>query len=57
MATLRAYVGVARGPFLLLPPTLIASGAAAAAWQGRFSWLHTVLALIGLVALHIAVDG
>ena len=56
MATLKAYVGVARGPFLLLPPTLIASGAAAAAWNGHFSWLHTIVALIGLVALHISVD-
>ena len=56
MATVKAYVGVARGPFLLLPPTLIAAGAAAAAWDGHFSWLHTALALVGLVSLHIAVD-
>lgn len=56
MNTLQAYAGVARAPFLLLPPTLIASGAAAAAWDGHFSWLHSVVALIGLTALHIAVD-
>ena len=43
-------------PFLLLPPTLVASGAAAAAWDGHFSWLHTVLALVGLVVLHMAVN-
>jgi 1,4-dihydroxy-2-naphthoate octaprenyltransferase len=40
----------------MLPPTLVASGAAAAAWDDGFSWSRTVLALIGLVALHMAVD-
>ena len=40
----------------MLPPTLVASGAAAAAWDNGFSWSRTVLALIGLVALHMAVD-
>jgi 1,4-dihydroxy-2-naphthoate octaprenyltransferase len=48
--------GVARAPFLLLPPTLVASGAAAAAWSGHFLWIHTVVALVGLVALHMAVN-
>lgn len=56
MAELKAFAGVSRAPFLLLPPTLVASGAAAAAWDGHFSWLHTVLAAIGLVALHMAVN-
>ncbi|MEE4273390.1 MAG: prenyltransferase [Thermoanaerobaculales bacterium] len=56
MPGIKDYAGVARAPFLLLPPTLIASGAAAAAWDGAFSWLHTVMALIGLVALHMAVN-
>jgi 1,4-dihydroxy-2-naphthoate octaprenyltransferase len=56
MAELKAFAGVARAPFLLLPPTLIASGAAAAAWDGHFSWLHTLAALVGLVALHMAVN-
>jgi 1,4-dihydroxy-2-naphthoate octaprenyltransferase len=56
MADLRAFAGVARAPFLLLPPTLVASGAAAAAWTGHFSWLHSVVALIGLVALHMSVN-
>jgi len=55
-ADIKAYAGVARAPFLLLPPTLVASGAAAAAWNGSFSWLHTLLAVIGLVALHMAVN-
>ncbi len=56
MPSLRAYAGVARAPFLLLPPTLVASGAAAAAWDGAFSWPRTLLALVGLVALHMAVN-
>jgi 1,4-dihydroxy-2-naphthoate octaprenyltransferase len=56
MPTLKALAGVARVPFLLLPVTLVASGAAAAAYDGHFSWLHTVLALIGLVSLHVAVN-
>jgi 1,4-dihydroxy-2-naphthoate octaprenyltransferase len=54
--SLRAYAGVARAPFLLLPPTLVASGAAAAAWEGAFSWPRTLLAMVGLVALHMAVN-
>ena len=56
MPGIKEYASVARAPFLLLPPTLIASGAAAAAWDGAFSWLHTIVALVGLVALHMAVN-
>jgi len=56
MSALAAYASVARAPFLLLPPTLVASGAAAAAWNGSFSWSRTVLALVGLVSLHMAVN-
>ncbi len=55
-ADLRSFAGVARAPFLLLPPTLVASGAAAAAWDGSFSWSRTLLAAVGLVALHMAVN-
>ncbi|MDY7110496.1 MAG: prenyltransferase [Planctomycetota bacterium] len=53
-----ALLGISRGPFLLLPVTLIASGAAAAAWDdpGSLSWPATVLALIGLLGLHIGVN-
>jgi 1,4-dihydroxy-2-naphthoate octaprenyltransferase len=51
-----AYTSVARAPFLLLPPTLVAAGAAAAAWDGSFSWSRTALALVGLVSLHMAVN-
>jgi len=56
MAEIKDFAGVARAPFLLLPLTLVASGAAASAWDGHFSWLHTMLALIGLVVLHMAVN-
>jgi 1,4-dihydroxy-2-naphthoate octaprenyltransferase len=56
MSNLAAYAGVARAPFLLLPVTLVASGAAAAAYDDRAEVLATVLALIGLVALHAAVN-
>jgi 1,4-dihydroxy-2-naphthoate octaprenyltransferase len=53
-----SLLGISRGPFLLLPVTLIASGAAAAAWEfpGSLSWPATVLALIGLLGLHIGVN-
>ena len=56
MAGVREFASVARAPFLLLPPTLVAAGAAGAAWTGTFSWARTLLALIGLVALHMAVN-
>jgi len=56
MASLRPYAGVARAPFLLLPFTLIAAGAAASAYANGFSWQHTLVALLGLVSLHMAVN-
>jgi 1,4-dihydroxy-2-naphthoate octaprenyltransferase len=56
MADLKAYLGVARAPFLLLPVTLAASGAAAAAYEGHFSWSRSLLAFIGLLLLHAAVN-
>jgi 1,4-dihydroxy-2-naphthoate octaprenyltransferase len=56
MAGLKEFASVARAPFLLLPPTLVAAGAAAAAWDGSFSWARTLLAVIGLVSLHMAVN-
>lgn len=56
MAGFSEFANVARAPFLLLPLTLVASGAAAAGWDGAFSWARTVLALVGLVALHMAVN-
>ncbi len=56
MSNLKAWLGVARAPFLVLPVTLVAAGAAAAAYEGAFGWTPTLLALVGLVALHIAVN-
>lgn len=47
---------VARANFLLLPVALVAVGAGAAFREGRFSWSATLLALVGLVALHVAVN-
>jgi 1,4-dihydroxy-2-naphthoate octaprenyltransferase len=56
MAKIKHYLGVARAPFLALPITLIASGSAASAFDGAFSWSRTLVALVGLVSLHIAVN-
>ncbi len=56
MSNLKAYMGVARGPFLTLPMVLVAAGAAAAAYEGHFNLLHTIVALVGLTILHIAVN-
>jgi 1,4-dihydroxy-2-naphthoate octaprenyltransferase len=50
------YTGVARLPFLALPVTLVASGGAAQAWAGSFSWTRTILAMVGLVAMHVVVN-
>lgn len=56
MTPVGAWLGVARAPFLVLPLTLVASGAAAAAYDGRASWTASLLAAIGLVALHASVN-
>jgi 1,4-dihydroxy-2-naphthoate octaprenyltransferase len=56
MNGLAPWLGVARAPFLLLPVTLVAAGAAAAAYEGAFSWPRTILALVGLLLLHAAVN-
>jgi 1,4-dihydroxy-2-naphthoate polyprenyltransferase len=46
----------ARANFLTLSVTLVAAGAAAGAYEGSFLWSRTLLALVGLVALHAAVN-
>lgn len=56
MATFKAYAGMARAPFLLLPVTLVVCGAGAAAYEGTFHWGPTILALVGLLAVHAAVN-
>jgi len=47
---------VARAPFLLLPVALVVCGAGAAAHAGTLRWGRTALALVGLIALHAAVN-
>ncbi len=56
MANVKTYAGLARAPFLLLPVTLVICGAGAAAYEGMFHWGPTILALVGLVSVHIAVN-
>lgn len=56
MAGIQAYLGVARASFLTLPATLVLCGAGAAAHEGELYLEPTVLALVGLVALHMAVN-
>ncbi len=56
MNALAPWLGVARAPFLALPVTLVAAGAAAAAHDGAFGWVPTALALAGLLLLHAAVN-
>jgi len=56
MANLRTFARLARAPFLVLPVTLVLCGAGAAAFDGFMSWSRSLLALMGLVAAHIAVN-
>jgi 1,4-dihydroxy-2-naphthoate polyprenyltransferase len=53
---MRPLFRIARANFLTLPFTLVAAGAAAGAYEGSFRWSRTLLALVGLVALHAAVN-
>lgn len=54
--SLSAYAGVARAPFLLLPVTLVIAGTGAAASVGLVNWFRAALALVGMLAVHIAVN-
>ncbi len=56
MSKLPAYLGVIRAPFLLLPVTLVAAGAAAAAYDESVVASRALLALVGLMALHASVN-
>ena len=56
MPTIAALAGISRAPFLMLPVALVATATAAASCAGAFSPLYAALALVGLLALHIAVD-
>jgi len=53
---MKAFLGIARANFLLLPVTLVAVGAAAGAYDGAFDLINTLLALIGLTAMHVSVN-
>jgi 1,4-dihydroxy-2-naphthoate octaprenyltransferase len=54
--SVKAFLGISRAPFLLLPIVLVAAGGAASAVDGGFSWLHAVVCLVGLVAAHAGVN-
>jgi 1,4-dihydroxy-2-naphthoate octaprenyltransferase len=56
MTDLKTYAALARAPFLLLPVTLVICGAGAAAFEGEAYLGTTLLALVGLVAVHVAVN-
>ncbi len=56
MVQIKAILGVIRAPFLALPATLIVAGAGAAAFRGCWSWRNSLIALVGLAALHAAVN-
>jgi 1,4-dihydroxy-2-naphthoate octaprenyltransferase len=56
MTDLKTYAALARAPFLLLPVTLVVCGAGAAAYEDAAYWVPTLLALVGLVAVHVAVN-
>jgi 1,4-dihydroxy-2-naphthoate octaprenyltransferase len=53
---LEGLAGVARAPFLLLPVTLVAVGAGAGAYGGAYDAGRTLIALIGLIGAHVAVN-
>ncbi len=54
--SLSAYAGVARAPFLMLPVTLVIAGTGAAVHLGLANWFRAGLALVGMLAVHIAVN-
>jgi 1,4-dihydroxy-2-naphthoate polyprenyltransferase len=54
--SVRPYLGIARAPFLLLPVTLVAAGTGAAIFEGAPHWGRALIALVGLVSLHAAVN-
>ena len=57
MSKLSSYAGISRIPFLLLPVVLVATGTGAAAWSsGSLNTGRAILALFGLLALHVGVN-
>jgi 1,4-dihydroxy-2-naphthoate octaprenyltransferase len=57
MGQIADLLGPLRVPFLLLPPACVAAGAGAAYWRtGAVDWRSALLALLGGVAAHAAVN-
>ena len=54
--SLRALAGISRAPFLLLPVALIGTTTSIAYCTSTIQSIDVILALIGLLSLHIAVD-
>lgn len=55
--TIKDYLGTLRVPFLLLNLSCVALGAGCAYWRkGAISWIDALLALIGAVCAHAAVN-
>jgi 1,4-dihydroxy-2-naphthoate octaprenyltransferase len=52
----KGFLGVARANFLVLPVMLASVGGAAAAYNGRLDLAAVVVAALGLVAVHAAVN-
>lgn len=52
----KAWFQESRGPFLLLPVVLIVLGGGVAHYEGHSNGLHLILAMIGLILMHIAVN-
>ncbi len=56
MATVDDWIREIRGPFLALSVVLVFLGTAVGAYEGAFDFVRALLALIGLVLLHISVN-
>lgn len=54
--TIKPFAGISRVPFLLLSVAVVASGAAAGAYGGTIDPVRTLLALVGLMLLHVSVN-
>lgn len=56
MGSLGHWLKHVRASFLLLSFALVFLGSAVAVWDGSFYWWRSILALVGLTALHISVN-
>ncbi|MEW6092771.1 MAG: prenyltransferase [Chloroflexota bacterium] len=54
---MKAILGIARAPFLVLTPACVLVGLGTALWtNGQINWLYFVLVAIGALAAHICVN-